>query len=348
MLWAAAHDIHQASCPQLAEVVERLVSLGVNSPGRLLGFTPEELTQFFGQAHGHHQDISVDILHSTLARRLMALAWQSHQGQISASQGASAVRPTDFAAEQLRVNSQLAAALERFAKGPSRASRSSILRDHESDDEDVKKFDLASALSKASQSFLPADWFPSTQLLAKLQKLLLKAREARKNQDHPFIADSALESWVPFWVGHGESPAARHALVKQWRRTESLDTPRFLSLVSNFWLAHAVVGVVHFPDVLARLLVLIRMTAEHGLAYAIRYEHGLHYELQSLTRGSEKFSFGDLLHRPLWRIARKLDIKHYAPAGLMIQRSFPTSPNLGDLAWTRARRAMPRMLLPPN
>ena len=27
MLWAAAHDIHQASCPQLTKVVERLVSL---------------------------------------------------------------------------------------------------------------------------------------------------------------------------------------------------------------------------------------------------------------------------------------------------------------------------------
>ena len=224
MLWAAAHDIHQASCPQLTEVVERLVSLGVNSPGRLLGFTPEELTQVFAQAHGHRQDISVDILRSTLARRLMALAWQSHQGQISASQGASAVRPTDFAAEQLCVNSQLAAALERFAKGPSRASRSSILRDHESDDEDVEKFDLASALSKASHSFLPTDWFPSTQLLAKLQKLLLKAREARENQDHPFIADSALESWVLC----GWDMANRQLLEMLW--SSSGGEPRALTL----------------------------------------------------------------------------------------------------------------------
>ena len=48
------------------------------------------------------------------------------------------------------------------------------------------------------------------------------------------LADTPLESWVPLWVGHGESPSAREALVKQWRRTDQLDTARFLSLVSNF------------------------------------------------------------------------------------------------------------------
>ncbi|CAJ1418759.1 unnamed protein product, partial [Effrenium voratum] len=212
------------------------------------------------------------------------------------------------------VYAQLASALDRLAKG-NRAAKHPFLRDHESEDEELEKFDLASSLGKASHSFLPNDWFPSNHLLAKLQKLLSKARESRKHQDHPFIADTALESWVPMWVGHGESPSAREALVKQWRKTENLDVPKFLSLVANFWLAHAAVGVIQFPDVFAHLLMLIRMSAEHGLAYALRYERDLHYELQSLTRSSEKFNFSDLLHRPLRRLTHKLDIKHYHSKG---------------------------------
>ena len=111
-------------------------------------------------------------------------------------------------------------------EGPSKASRSSILRDHESDDEDVEKFDLASALSKASRSFFPTDWFPSTQLLAKLQKLLLKAREARKNQDHPFIADSIRPWSLGFLCGW--DMANRQLLEMLW--SSSGGEPRALTL----------------------------------------------------------------------------------------------------------------------
>ncbi|CAE7482389.1 unnamed protein product [Symbiodinium pilosum] len=74
------------------------------------------------------------------------------------------------------------------------------------------------------------------------------------------------------------------------------------------------------------MLVLIRMTAEHGLAYAIRYERDLHYELQSLTRQSEKFSFSDLLHRPLRRITHKLDIKHYRARRVDDSEKLPNVP----------------------
>lgn len=312
--WAGAYHIQQGSCPQILTVVERLVSLGVTSPGRLLGFSSEELANLFGQPLGHHQDIAADILHTTLARRLLALAWQCntyYMASLQVSSSSASAPHADLAVEQMRVNAQLASALDKFAKG-NKASKNPILRDHDSDDDDeLDKFDLASALHKASFTFLPTDWFPSSQLLSKLQKLMSKAREARKHQGHPFIADTPLESWVPLWVGHGESPSSREALVKQWRKTESLDTSRFLSLVSNFWLAHAVVGVIQFPDVLAHLLLLIRMTAERSLSYAVRYERDLHYELQSLTRSSQKFSFSDLLHRPLRRLTHKLDIKHF-------------------------------------
>ena len=85
--------------------------------------------------------------------------------------------------------------------------------------------------------------------------------------------------------------------------------------------AIGLVGVIQFPDVFAHLLLLIRMSAEHGLSYAICYERDLHYELQSLTRSSQKFHFSDLLQRPLRRLTHKLDIKHYQS-----QRSQPSEP----------------------
>ena len=309
--WTAFYDIHQSSCPEITKVAQRLVSLGVTSPGRLLGFSADELATLFGQSHGLHQDISSDLMHSSLARRLLALAWQCNNAHFATLQATSSSQPSsDLAVEQLRVNAQLASALDRFAKG-NRLPKNPIVRDHESEDDDMEKFDLAFALQKASHAFIPTDWFPSSQLLSKLQKLMLKAQESRKHQNHPFVADTALESWVPMWVGHGESPAARDAMVKQWKKTEGLDTSKFLSLVSNFWLAHAAVGVIQFPDVFAHLLLLIRMIAEHSLSYAIRYERDLHYELQSLTRGSQKFNFSDLLQRPLRRLTHKLDIRHY-------------------------------------
>ena len=161
-----------------------------------------ELIALFAQPQGLHQDVSSDLLHSTLARRLRTLAWQAHSQQLAALQATSSSQHNDLATEQMRVNTQLASALDRLAKG-NRAAKHPLLRDHESEDEELEKFDLASSLGKASHSFLPNDWFPSNHLLAKLQKLLSKARDSRKHQDHPFIADTALESWVPMWVGHG-------------------------------------------------------------------------------------------------------------------------------------------------
>ena len=32
---------------------------------------------------------------------------------------------------------------------------------------------------------------------------------------HPFIAGTTFESWMPLWVGHGESLFACEALVKE-------------------------------------------------------------------------------------------------------------------------------------
>ena len=128
----------------------------------------------------------------------------------------------------------MAAALDRMSKGQKRATHHPIIRAHDSDDEDSDKFDLEASLFKAAFDFIPTDWFPSSQLLAKLHNLSLKAKENRKHQAHPFIADSVLESWVPTWVGHGESPAARDQLIRNWKRTDSLDSARFLSIVANF------------------------------------------------------------------------------------------------------------------
>ena len=220
------------------------MSLGVSAPGRLLGFSAEELASLFGQSQGLHQEIMHDLLRTTLARRLLALAWQSHSNYLASlplMSPSTSMPHTDLAVEQVRVNAQLASALDRFARGHRPTSKNPILRDHDSDDEDMDKFDLASVLKRTSHQFLPTDWFPTSQVLSKLQALLSKARESCRHQDHPFIADTPLESWAPLWVGHGESPSAREALVKQWRKTDQLDTARFLSLVSNFWLAHAVV-----------------------------------------------------------------------------------------------------------
>ena len=145
------------------------------------------------------------------------------------------------------------------------------------------------SFGKGFHFFFPNDWFPSNHLLAKLQKVLSKARESRKHQDHPFIADTSLESWVPMWVGHGESPSAREALVKQRRKTENLGA-QVLEPCCQFLAGQ-------FPDVFAHLLMLIRMSAEHGLSYALHYETKLHYGLQSLTHSSKKFNFSDLLHQ---------------------------------------------------
>lgn len=195
LLWAAAYNVHRGASPQILKVTQRLVSLGVNSPGRLLGFSNDELIALFAQPQGLHQDVSSDLLHSTLARRLLTLAWQAHSQQLAALQATSSSQHNDLATEQMRVNAQLASALDRLAKG-NRAAKHPFLRDHESEDEELEKFDLASSLGKASHSFLPNDWFPSNHLLAKLQKLLSKARESRKHQDHPFIADTALGAHV--------------------------------------------------------------------------------------------------------------------------------------------------------
>ncbi|CAJ1452043.1 unnamed protein product [Effrenium voratum] len=215
------------------------------------------------------------------------------------SSGVASSQHNDLATEQMRVNAQLASALDCLAQG-NRAAKHPFFRDHESED-------IASALGKASIPSFQNDWFPSNHLLAKLQKVLSKARESRKNQDHPFIADTSLEPWVPMWVGHGESPSAREALVKQRRKTENLGA-QVLEPCRQFLAGQ-------FPDVFAHLLMLIRMSAEHGLSYALHYETKSHYGLQSLTHSSKKFNFSDLLHQPLWRLTHKLDIKHYRSKG---------------------------------
>ncbi|CAK9089788.1 unnamed protein product [Durusdinium trenchii] len=201
-----------------------------------------ELASLFGQSQGLHQEIMHDLLRTTLARRLLALAWQSHSNYLASlplMSPSTSMPHTDLAVEQVRVNAQLASALDRFARGHRPTSKNPILRDHDSDDEDMDKFDLASVLKRTSHQFLPTDWFPTSQVLSKLQALLSKARESCRHQDHPFIADTPLESWVPLWVGHGESPSAREALVKQWRKTDQLDTARSLKQVRKVELLRA-------------------------------------------------------------------------------------------------------------
>ena len=69
--------------------------------------------------------------------------------------------------------------LDRFARGQRPTSKNPILRDHDSDDEDMDKFDLAFVLKRTSHQFLPTDWFPTSQVLSKLQALVSKARESR-------------------------------------------------------------------------------------------------------------------------------------------------------------------------
>ena len=76
-------------------------------------------------------------------------------------QASPGIAGSELAVEQLRVNSQLAAALDRMSKGQKRATHHPIIRAHDSDDEDSDKFDLAASLFKAAFDFIPTDWFPS-------------------------------------------------------------------------------------------------------------------------------------------------------------------------------------------
>ena len=89
-------------------------------------------------------------MHSSLARRLLALAWQCNNAHFATLQATSSSQPSsDLAVEQLRVNAQLASALDRFAKG-NRLPKNPIVRDHESEDDDMEQILLQQILLSVS------------------------------------------------------------------------------------------------------------------------------------------------------------------------------------------------------
>ncbi len=154
--------------------------------------------------------------------------------------------------------------------------RNGVFRQAPADDEEVG-FDLGSALRSLKVTQLPVHWFSELKRLGYMSKQLAKAVTVKGPLDKQtvFLADTAFEDWIPPWVGVTLQPPQKTALLKLWRQKMGQDGGMALSCILNFWLSHAVVGVLSFHSVMAHMLLLVQMMVERGTSYTVSYSRAL-------------------------------------------------------------------------
>ena len=270
-------------------IVKRIVSFDIFSPSMLSSVS--DTSPFFNKEQG----LAPEVLDHPFARhiftRLQTLAHQQASvgvpqiPQLPPPRRHERQRSPSRRDEQDSSSKDLAKALEHLANAGKKRHKGILQEEPDSEDED---FDLPKALEACGMSDLPADWLPSLRRVGRMDKLFQKSLTSKSSRASTFVSDTALDEWIPSWLGATRTPTVKASLTKAWKKSlqDSHDSSAFLSSSMNLWLTHAVLGIINFKDVFLHLLLLLRLIAEKDILYAVKYERHLQVHIQNHIKSS--------------------------------------------------------------
>ena len=309
--WASFYGFKDGAHP-LRQIVSRIISFDVFNPSMLA--EGGDSSAFFNAATGSHPEVINHPFCRHVFSRLHTLAHQQatigvpHLPPAHEREPARRQRSPERPHEAKETSTaHLAKAIEHLAMSNKKRHKGILVEEPDSEDED---FDLPRALQNAGMSDLPADWLPSLRKIGRMDKLFQKAQASKPNRASTFISDTALDDWIPSWLGATRTPSTRTSLIKAWKKSlqDSQESSAFLSSSMSLWLTHAVLNIITFKDVFLHLLLLLRLIAEKDILYAVKYERHLQICIINHIRSSGDNTVASFLTSLQEKVAIDMDL----------------------------------------